>query len=159
MGFVSLPEAIFHANHTVRYSVSIRAVSGETTPTRFRDLSTAENCVSHGLDRRSSVYRYAVSLGLLVYCPFGQSDTAKHPPLPEALSADDIPTPTPGWMAPAEQAHHSRAKDAHIMAREWEESTLMTDHLVCHASRWMVAFHGSFLDKTVAKLALETVQT
>ena len=35
LAFVSLPEAIFHANHTVRYPVSIRAVGSDTTPTRF----------------------------------------------------------------------------------------------------------------------------
>ena len=35
----------------------------------------------------------------------------------------------------------------------------MTDHLVCQASRWMMTFHESFLNKAVAKLALETVQT
>ena len=38
LAFVSLPEAIFHANHTVRYPVSIRAVGGETTPARFQNL-------------------------------------------------------------------------------------------------------------------------
>ena len=118
LGFVSLPKAIFHANHTVRYSVSIRAVNRETTPTRFQDLTTVENCVSHGLDRRSSVCRYAVSLGLLVYYPFGQSDTAQHLPSPEAISTEDAPTPTPGWMAPAKQAHYSPAKHAHVMARD-----------------------------------------
>ena len=45
LGFVSLPEAIFHANHTARYSVFIRAVNRESTPTRFQDLTTVENCV------------------------------------------------------------------------------------------------------------------
>ena len=159
LGFVSLPEAIFHANHTVRYSVSIRAVRRETTPTRFQDLSAVEKCVSHGLDRRSSVCRYAVSLGLLVYYPFDQSGASQHPPSPDALSTEDIPAPTPGWRAPVEQAIHSPGKDAHAMAHEWAESTLMTDHLVCHASRRMMTFHESFLNKTVAKLALETVQT
>ena len=96
----------------------------------------------------------------MVYYPYGQSGTEQHLPSPEALSADDIPIPTTGWMmAPAEQAHRSPAKDAHVMAREWAESTLMTDHLVCLASRWIMPFHAAFLDKTVAKLALEMVQT
>ena len=114
------PKAIFHANRTARYSVSIRAVRRDTTPTRFQDLSAVENCVSRGLDRRSSVCRYVVSLGgLLVYYPFGQLGASQHPPSPEALSTDDIPAPTPGWMAPAGQAHHSPEKDAHAMAREW----------------------------------------
>ena len=93
-------------------------------------------------------------MGLVVYCPYGQSGAEQHLPSPQALSAEDIPVPTPGWTAPAEQAHHSPAKDAHVVAREWAESTLMTDHLVCHASRWMVPFHPAFLDKTVAKLTL-----
>ena len=62
-------------------------------------------------------------------------------------------------MAPAEQAHYSPEKDAHAMAREWAESTLMTDHLVCHTSRWMMTFHESFLDNTVARLVLETAFT
>ena len=35
----------------------------------------------------------------------------------------------------------------------------MTDHLVCHASRWMMSFHEAFLDKTVATVALERAQT
>ena len=158
LAFVSLPEAIFHANHTVRYPVSIRAVGSETTPARFQGLFTVDNCASHGLEKRSSVCRYAVSPGLMVHYPFGQSGTEQHLPSPEALSTDDNPTPTPGWMAPVEQAHHSPAKDAHIMTREWAESTLMTGHLVCHASRWMMTFHTAFLDKSVAKLALERVQ-
>ena len=76
-----------------------------------------------------------------------------------SLSTEDILVPTPGRMAPAEQAHHSPAKDVHVMAREWAESTLTTDHLVCHASRWMMSFHAAFLNKTVAKFALERTQT
>ena len=159
LAFVSLPEAIFHANHTVRYPVSIRAVNDETTPMRFQNLSTVEHCTSLGLEQRSSVCRYAVSLGLVVYYPYGQTGTEQHLPSPEALSTDDIPTPTPGWMAPVEQAYHTPTKDAHIMAREWAESTLMTDHLVCLASRWMMSFHAAFLDKTVTTLALEMRQT
>ena len=149
LAFVSPPEAIFHANHTVRYPVSIRAVGAHTTPTRFQDLSTVAHCASVGLEQRSLVCRYAVSMGLVVYYPYGQSGTEQYLPSPQALSAEDIPVPTPGWTAPAEQAHHSPAKDAHVTAREWAESTLMTDHLVCHASRWMMSFHPAFLDKTV----------
>ena len=118
LAFVSLPEAMFHANHTVRYPVSIRAVSSEITPTRFQNLSTVAHCTSLGLEQRSSICRYAVSLGLVVYYPYGQSGTEQHLPSPEALSTEDILIPTPGWMAPAEQAHHSPAKNAHVMARE-----------------------------------------
>ena len=40
VGVVSLPEAIFHANHTVRYPVSVRAVRRDPTSTRVQDLST-----------------------------------------------------------------------------------------------------------------------
>ena len=83
-----LPEAIFHANHTVRYPVSIRAVGDETTPARFQNLSTVEHCTSLGLEQRSSVCRYAVSLGLVVYYPHGQAGTEEHLPSPEAPSAD-----------------------------------------------------------------------
>jgi hypothetical protein len=126
---------------------------------RFQNLSTVEHCTYLGLEQRSSVCRYAVSLGLVVYYPYGQTGTEPYLPSPEALSTDDIPIPTPGWMAPVEQAYHTPTKDAHIMAREWAESTLMTDHLVCLASRWMMSFHAAFLDKTVTTLALEMRQT
>ena len=55
---------------------------------------------------------------VVVYYPYGQSGTEQHLRSPEALSTEDILVPTPGWMAPAEQAHHSPAKDAHVMARD-----------------------------------------
>ena len=136
-----------------------RFVETPHLPTRFQNLSTVEGCALLGLEKRSSACRHAVSLGLVVYYPYGQSGTEQHLPSPEALSPNDILTPTPGWMAPVERDHHSPAKDVHVMAREWAESTLMTDHLVCHASRWTLTSHEAFLDKTVTKHALEMVQT
>ena len=117
---------------------------------RFRDLSTVDACSSHGIGNHSSACRYAVSLGLVIYYPYGPMGTAQFLSPPGELSARDILTPTPGWLPPEAPASGSPVKDAHTMAREWAESLLMTDHLVAHASRWMMTFHDSFLNKSAA---------
>ena len=57
-----------------------RAVGAHTTPTRFQDLSTVAHCASIGLEQPSSVCRYAVSMGLVVYYPYGQSGTEQYLP-------------------------------------------------------------------------------
>ena len=150
IGFVSLPEAIFHANHTVRYPASVRAVRRDPGSMRFRDLSTVDSCSSHDIDGHSSACRYAVSLGLVVYYPYGHMGTSHFVPPPNELSTTDIVVPTPGWLPPDPPAPGSPAKDAHTLAREWAESLLMTDLLVAHASRWMMTFHDSFLNKLTA---------
>ena len=72
---------------------------------------------------------------------------------------EDVQTPTPGWLPPNGPTHYSPAKNTHEMTREWAESILMTDHLVCYASRRMVAFHESFLDKSAAISTITAVQT
>ena len=122
--------------------------------TRFRDLSTVDACSSHGIGNHSSACRYAVSLGLMIYYPYGPMGTSQFLSPPEELSARDILTPTPGWLPPDAPASRSPAKDARTMAREWAESLLMTDHLVAHASRWMMTFHDSFLNKSAATSTL-----
>ena len=150
VGFVSLPEAIFHANHSVRYPTSVRAVRRDLVSARFGDLSTVDACSSQGIGEHSSACRYAVSLGLVVYYPYGSMGTLPFLSPPDELSARDILTPTPGWLPPDPPVSGSPAKDAHTMAREWAESLLMTDRLVSHASRWMMTFHDSFLNKSAA---------
>ena len=155
VGFVSLPEAIFHANHTVRYQTSVRAVRRDPMSICFRDLSTVDACSSHGIGNHSSACRYAVSLGLVVYYPYGHMGTLQFISPPDALSTGGILIPTPGWLPPDPPVPGSPAKDAHTLAREWAESLLMTDHLVAHASRWMMTFHDSFLNKSAAISALQ----
>ena len=66
----------------------------------------------------------------------------------------DILTPTPGWLPADNPAPGSPAQGARTMARAWAESLLMTDHLVAHASRWMLTFHDFFLNKSAAVSAL-----
>ena len=81
-------------------------------------------------------------------------------PPPGKLSAEDIQTPTPGWASPVDPAPDSPARGARVAAREWAGSLLMTKHLVAHTSRWMMVFHGSFLNlnKSAAVLALTRAQ-
>ena len=50
VGFVSLPEAIFHANHTIRYPASVRAVRMDSQSIRFCVLSTVGSCSLHEID-------------------------------------------------------------------------------------------------------------
>ena len=159
IGFISLPEAIFHANHTVRYSTSIRAVRRDPTSTRFLDLSTVVTCNSHNIMENSSACRSAVSLGLMMYFPYGRMGTSPFMTPPGKLSAEDIQTPTPGWAPPTDPTPDSPAQGAHVAAREWADSLLMTEHLVAHASRWMMAFHDSFLNKraVVSTLTLSLI--
>ena len=154
VGFVSLPEAILHANHTMRYPASVRAVRRDPASTRFLDLSTVMGCSSHSIVDNSSTCRYAVSLGLVIYCPYGPMGTSQFLPPPGELSDEDTPTPTPGWLPPDDPAPDSPAQGAHNTAREWANSMLMTEHLVAYASRWMLAFHDSFLNKSAAISAL-----
>ena len=150
IGFVSLPEAIFHANRTVRYPTSVRAVRRDPTPANSLDLSMVAACNSHGIMEHSSACRCAVSLGLMMYYSYSRMGTTSFLPPPGKLSAEDIQTPTPGWAPPADPAPDSPAQGAHVAAREWADSLLMTKHLVAHASRWMMVFHDSFLDKPAA---------
>ena len=154
IGFVSLPEAISHANHTVRYPTSIRAVRRDPTSASFLDLSTVAACNSYDIRENSSACRCAVSLELMMYYPYGRRGTSTFLPPPEELWAEDIRTPTPGWAPPADPAPDSPARGAHVEAREWANSLLMTKHLVAHASRWMMVFHDSFLNKSAAVSAL-----
>ena len=55
LAFVSLPEAIFHANHTVRYPVSIRAVSGELAKLKKR-LVSDDTALAHDQLRHATSY-------------------------------------------------------------------------------------------------------
>ena len=159
VGFVSLPEAIFHANHTVRYPTSVRAVRRDPRSIRFRDLFTVDACSSHGIDDHSSACRYAVSLGLVVYYPYTATwercNSCLHRTNSrQGASTGGILVPTPGWLPPDPPVPGSPAKDARTLAREWAESLLMTGFLVAHASRWMMTFHDSFLNKSTAISAL-----
>ena len=96
VGFVSLPEAIFHANHTVQYPVSFRAVRRDPQSIRLSDLSTVGSCSSHGIDGHSSACRHAVSMGLVVHHPYGHLGTLPFLLPSDELSAEDILIPTPG---------------------------------------------------------------
>ena len=158
VGFVSLPEAIFHANHTIRYPASVRAVRMDSQSIRFCDLSTVGSCSLHEIDGHSSACRHAVSLGLVVYYPYGRLGTLPFLPPPGELSTEDIQVPTPGWLSPDPPVPGSPAKDAHALARDWTESLLMTGQLVAHASRWMMTFHDSFLNKLEAVSTLRLVR-
>ena len=82
----------------------------------------------------------------MVYHPYGCMGTSPLLPPPGVLSVVDIQTPTPGWTPPLDPTADSPAQGTHVAAREWAESTLMTEHLVAHASRWMMTFHDSFLN-------------
>jgi hypothetical protein len=134
--------------------VSVRAVRRDPTYARFYDLSTLAACPSHGIGDYSSACRYAVSLGLIIYYPYGPMGTSQFLPLPGELSFGDILTPTPGWLPPDDPTPDSPAQDAHTMARACTESLLTTDHLVAHASQWVLAFHDFFLNKSAAVSAL-----
>ena len=158
VGFVSLPEAIFHANHTIRYPASVRAVRMDSQSIRFCDLSTVGSCSLHEIDGHSSACRHAVSLGLVVYYPYGRLGTLPFLPPPDELSTEDILVPTPGWLPPDPPVPGSPAKDAHALARDWTESLLMTGQLIAHASRWMMTFHDSFLNKLEAVSTLRLVR-
>ena len=58
---------------TTRYDTqSLLVPCGETRC--FRDLSTVDACSSHGIGNHSSACRYAVSLGLMIYYPYGRTD-------------------------------------------------------------------------------------
>ena len=100
IGFVSLPEAIFHANHTVRYPTSVRAIQVDSQSVRFCDLSTVDSCSLQDIDSHSSACRHAVSLGLVVYYPYGRLGTLPFLSPPGELSTEDIQVPTPGWLSP-----------------------------------------------------------
>ena len=105
----------------------------------------------------------AVSLGLVVYYPYGHMGTLLFLSPPTRQTSSRRGTSwflhrTPGWLPPDPPVPGSPAKDdAHTLAREWAEPLLMADLLVAHAhaSRWMMTtFQYSFLGKLTVISAL-----
>ena len=159
IGFVSLPEAIFHAHHTVNYSVTIRAIRMDGECKDLQDLSTVTGCVAHGIDSDSSTCRHAVSLGLFVYHPSGPQRDRLTRQYPTGLSTHDLTVPIPGWTPPPPDEDMSPDRELHTTARDWAESMNMSSQLVIHTSQWMMGFHPFFLDNPNTITSLQTPHT
>ena len=159
IGFVSLPEAIFHAHHTVNYSVTIRAIRMDGECKDLQDLSTVTGCVAHGIDSDSSTCRHAVSLGLFVYHPSGPQRDRLTRQYPTGLSTHDLTVPIPGWTPPPPDEDMSPDRELHTTARDWAESMNMSSQLVIHTSQWMMGFHPFFLDNPNTITSLQAPHT
>ena len=118
IGFVSLPEAIFHAHHTVRYQVSIRAIYLDKGCRDFQDLSTVTGCTTHDTRNKSSSCRHAVLLGLFVYHLFGSQCDRPTRQYPTGLTSHDLTIPILGWSPPPPDQDISPGRELHTTARE-----------------------------------------